>query len=155
MGGLHEISGRCHCGNIGYSFVSPIVKIELPIRSCDCSFCLKQGACYTSHPQGALRVVVKERGLVSLYQFGSESADVFLCARCGIFPFIVGRIEEQLYAVVNANSINGIKIDRAAVVPVEHLEQQSVAEREARWKRSWIQHVEIKYLNQSVNPAVL
>lgn len=155
MGGLHEISGRCHCGNIEYRFESPIPKMELPIRGCDCSFCSKQGACYTSHPQGTLKVVVNEPENVSLYRFGTESADVFLCAHCGVFPFIVGRLEDQLYAVLNANSINGLKIDRAAIVPAEHLDKQSVAERTERWKRAWIPHVEIKYLRKAVNPAIL
>jgi hypothetical protein len=155
MSGLHEISGRCHCANVEYNFISPIPKMELPVRSCDCSFCSKQGACYTSHPQGALKVTVKDKGLVNLYQFGSESADVFLCSRCGVFPFIVGRIDDQLYAVLNANSINGLHIDRAAIVPVEQLENQTQKERIDRWKRSWIPHVEIEYLNKPVNAAIL
>lgn len=155
MGGLHEISGRCHCGNVEYMFVSPVPKMELPIKSCDCSFCIKQGACYTSHPQGKLSVLVKERSLVKRYQFGSESADVFLCSQCGVFPFIVGRIDDQLYAVLNANSINGLNIDRAKIVPVEHVENQSVEERVERWKRNWIPKVEIKYKNQAVSPALL
>lgn len=155
MGGLHEISGRCHCGNIEYEFVSPISKMELPIRSCGCSFCSKQGACYTSHPQGQLKVTVKDQELINCYRFGTESADVFLCTRCGIFPVIVGQIEEQLYAVLNANSINGLKIDRAALVPAEQLENQSIEERTQRWKRSWIPYVEIRYLNKPVNPAIL
>ncbi len=155
MGGLHEISGRCHCGNIEYTFISPVPKMELPIKSCDCSFCSKQGACYTSHPKGTLQVVVKEKEQVNCYQFGTESADVFLCTQCGVFPFIVGQIESQLYAVLNANSINGLKIDRAAVVPVEQLENQSAEERTERWKRSWIPHVEIEYLKRPVNPAIL
>jgi len=155
MSGLHEIRGRCHCGNIAYEFSSPIPKMELPLRSCDCSFCSKQGACYTSHPKGRLQVRVKDEARVSFYQFGSESADVFLCSKCGVFPFIVGRIEERLYAILNANSINGLKIDPTTIVPVEHLGKQTVQERTERWKRSWIPYVEIKYLNPIVNPAIL
>lgn len=155
MESWHEISGRCHCGNIEYRFASPLPKLELPIRRCDCSFCSKQGACYTAHPQGELAVVVREREKVSFYQFGTESADVFLCSQCGVFPFIVGRIEDHLYAVLNANSINGLKIDRAAIVPVAHLDKQSREERTEHWKRAWIPHVEIKYLRKAINPAIL
>ena len=155
MGGLHEISGRCHCGNIEYTFISPVPKMELPIRSCDCSFCIKQGACYTSHPQGQLNVMVKDRTQVNRYQFGTESADVFLCSQCGVFPFIVSQIDEHLYAVLNANSINGLKIDQAKIVPAEHVENQSAEQRAERWKKNWIPKVEIKCEHQAVNPTLL
>jgi len=155
MSGLHEISGRCHCGNVEYVFISPIPKMELPIKGCDCSFCSKQGAVYTSHPKGTLKVTVKDRSKVSFYQFGEEAADVFLCSVCGVFPFITGEIEDRQYAVLNANSINGLKIDRAAIVPAPVLEKQSAEERAERWKRSWIPRVEIKYLSQNVNPSIL
>lgn len=155
MGGLHKVSGRCHCGNIEYTFVSPVPKMELPLRSCDCSFCSKQGACYTSHPQGSLKVVVREKEQVIFYQFGSEAADVFSCKICAVFPFISGQIEGQLYAVLNANCINGLNIDRSSIVPIQHLDNQSTEERTERWKRSWIPKVEINYLKQAVNPAIL
>jgi hypothetical protein len=155
MGGLHQMSGRCYCGNIEYVFTSPIPKMELPIKSCDCSFCSKQGAVYTSHPQGSLAVKVKDQEKVSIYQFGEEPADVFSCAGCGVFPFIIGVIEGQKYAVLNANSINGLKIDRSRVTPIPHLDNQSAEERAERWKRSWIPKVDIDYAKPAVNPAIL
>lgn len=155
MSGLHEISGRCHCGNIEYVFSSPIPKLELPIRTCDCSFCTKQGACYTSHPKGSLQVRVRQRKLTHRYRFGSEQADVFLCSNCGVFPFILGELDGSQYAVINANSINGLHIDRAALPPALHLESQSAEERAARWRRAWIPKVSIKYLNSAVTATVL
>ena len=155
MSGMHDISGRCHCGNVSYVFVSPIPKMELPLKSCDCSFCSKQGAVYTSHPKGTLKVTVVNKDQVKLYQFGSEAADVFSCAICGVFPFIKGVIDGEDYAVLNANSINGLKIEHSQIVPVEQLENQTAAERAERWKRSWIPRVEIDYLKQPVNAALL
>lgn len=155
MSGIHEISGQCHCGNIEYRFFSPVPKLELPLKGCDCSFCTKQGATYTAHPQGKLSVVVKDKEQVSFYRFGVEAADVFLCRRCGVFPFVVGEIDRQQYAILNANSINGLHIEHAAVLVTPHLETQTVAERTERWKRSWIPQVEINYLNKPVNPAIL
>ncbi len=155
MAGMHEIGGRCHCGNIEYLFISPISKVELPVRTCDCSFCQMQGACYTSHPQGRLRVRVHDRQQTSRYQFGTESADVLLCTKCGVFPLIVGDIDGEQYAVLNANSINGLQIDRAAIPSALQLENQSVEERIARWKKAWIPKVTIDYLQKSVNPAIL
>ena len=155
MGGLHEISGRCHCGNIEYLFISPIAKIELPIRTCDCSFCTMQGACYTSHPQGQLRVMVHDRQQTSRYQFGTESADVLLCTKCGVFPLIIGDVDEKQYAVLNANSINGLHIDRATIPSALQLENQTIEERIARWRKAWIPNVTIDFKQKSVNPAIL
>lgn len=155
MGGLHEIKGRCHCGNIEYLFRSPVPMMELPVKSCDCSFCIKQGACYVSHPQGRLEVLVKDRSRVSQYRFGTESAEVYICSTCGVFPFIVGTIAGQLYAVLNANSINGLHIEHAKIVPAEHVDNRTAEERSERWKKNWIPKVEITYLKQAVNPAFL
>ncbi|PLX89997.1 MAG: hypothetical protein C0619_10150 [Desulfuromonas sp.] len=110
MSALYEISGRCHCGNIEYEFTSPLQKTELPIRTCDCSFCTKQGACYTSHPQGKLVARIKDRTLLQTYRFGSEAADAYICRQCGVYPFIASELDGTLYAVLNANSINGLHI---------------------------------------------
>jgi hypothetical protein len=139
---IHEISGRCHCGNIEYIFFSPLLKTELPIRTCDCSFCTKQGACYTSHPKGRLKVRFKDRSQVKAYRFGTESADAMLCSLCGVYPFITAEIDSQTYAVLNANSINGLHIDHAAISSALQLENLSVEERIERWKKVWIGHVE-------------
>ena len=68
---------------------------------------------------------------------------------------IVGEIDDHQFAVLNANSINGLKIDRAAVVPIPHLDNQTIEERQQRWQRSWIPKVEISYFTKPVNPAIL
>jgi len=155
MSGVHEITGRCHCGNIEYLFNSPVPKLELPIRTCDCAFCTKQGACYTSHPKGSLQVRVKEQKLIHRYRFGTEQADIFLCSNCGVFPFIIGDLDGDQYAVINANSINGLNIDRAKLPPALHLESQSAEERAARWRRAWIPQVSIRYQNPAITAAIL
>lgn len=145
MKAIHEISGRCHCGNIEFMFFSPLPKTELPIRTCDCSFCTKQGACYTSHPQGKLSVTIKDRSLLQTYRFGTESADAYICQQCGTYPFIASELDGKTYAVLNANSINGLHIDRAIIPPAQQLTNQTVEERKARWKKAWIGQVEIRF----------
>ncbi|MDT8419604.1 MAG: hypothetical protein RQ754_04180 [Desulfuromonadales bacterium] len=148
MSALYEISGRCHCGNIEFEFTSPLQKTELPIRTCDCSFCTRQGACYTSHPQGRLAVRIKDRAMLQTYRFGSESADAYICRRCGVYPFIASELDGTMYAVLNANSINGLHIDRAIIPPAQQFSDQTEEERKARWKRAWIGHVEITFSGQ-------
>ena len=155
MPDLQEISGGCHCGNITYVFCSPTPKLELPIRSCSCSFCSKHGACYTSDPKGSLRVRVRHEKQIQHYRFGTGQAAVFLCSHCGVYPFIIGDIGGNRYAAINANSIDGLLIDRSVLPPALSLEQQSAAERVARWQRFWIPQVSIEYLNQAVTAAIL
>ncbi len=155
MNALHEVTGRCHCGNIEYLFLSPLPKLELPIRTCDCSFCRKQGACYTSHPHGELQAKVHDQSKLNRYRFGTEAADVFLCTKCGVFPFIIGDLDNQQYAVINANSINGLVIENAIIPPAMQLESQTEEERIGRWKRAWIPKVEIQFEAPAINPAIL
>ncbi len=149
MSAIHEITGRCHCGNIEYTFFSPIPKIELPIRTCDCSFCTRQGACYISHPKGRLQVQIKDQTQVKPYRFGTDTADAMLCTICGVYPLIAAELDGQTYAVLNANSINGLHIDHATIPPALHLENFSVEERIERWKKFWIGQVEISCTAES------
>ena len=45
--------GRCHCGAIGFEYRTAKPVGEWPVRACQCSFCLKHGAIYTSDPAGS------------------------------------------------------------------------------------------------------
>jgi len=139
----HEITGGCHCGNIQYIFFSPLAKTDLPLRRCDCSFCSKQGACYSSHPQGQLQVQIKHQAQVNRYRFGSETAAATICTSCGVYPFISAELDGRTYAVLNATSIDGLQLDHAAIPPALHLEDFSVSEKIERWKKLWIGQVEI------------
>ncbi len=143
MSGEFAISGRCHCGNIGYELLSPVPKTELPIRTCDCSFCSKQGATYTSHPQGKLRVQIKDSGSIQWYRYGTETAEVMLCTVCGIFPLITCDIDDHLYAALNANSINGLHIDRKKMSVVHH-DLLSPDEMLHKRLENWIPEVDIQ-----------
>ena len=114
-----------------------------------------QGACYTSHPQGQLQLTLHDQQQTLDYRFGTEAADVLLCGKCGVFPLVVGEIEGQQDAVLNANSISGLHIDRAVIPTALQVENQTAEERIERWKKAWIPHVEINYLGDRVNPAIL
>ncbi len=156
MSGNFEISGRCHCGNIGYTLQSPIPKTELPIRGCDCSFCSKQGATYTSHPQGKLRVKIADGASTQWYRYGSETAEVLLCTICGVFPLITCDIDDHLYAVLNANSINGLHIDPGKLSVVQR-ETLSLVEMLEKRQENWIPEVviDIGSMRSSVDPSLL
>jgi hypothetical protein len=64
-----NIAGSCHCGNISYSLEWPDNSGDIPARACGCTFCVKHGGVWTSHPQGGLRARVTEPGMVARYTF--------------------------------------------------------------------------------------
>ncbi len=91
------IKGQCHCGNIAYELHWPEAGTTIPTRACGCSFCVKHGGNYTSHSDARLAAVVHDRGLLSKYRFGTETAEFYLCQRCGVVPFITSEIDGRLY----------------------------------------------------------
>ena len=135
------IAGRCHCGNISFGLSWEPDPKEIPVRACTCSFCSKHGGVWASHPGGALKVTVKDSGLVSKYTFGTKTAEFHTCARCGVVPVVTSRIEGRVYAVVGVNAFEGVEpslLRRASA----SFDGENEAARLARRKVHWIAHVE-------------
>ncbi len=137
-----KIEGKCHCGNITYVLRCPCEGTKIPVRACSCTFCTKHGVVYTSHCDAELAAVVHDEALVSQYRFGTETAEFYLCSRCGVVPFVTSMIEDNLYAVVNVNSFEGIdpsSFSRA----VTNFDGETTESRLDRRKRNWIPSVTI------------
>ena len=141
------IHGKCHCGNISFSLTWEPDPVEIPARACTCSFCVKHGGVWTSNPQGALKVTVKDPSLVSRYAFGTRTADFHLCVRCGVVPVVTSWIEGRLYAVVSVNAFEGIDQSMPRRTPAS-FDGEGSDSRLARRQRNWIANVE--YLQGSV-----
>jgi len=84
--------GRCHCGAIGFEYRTARPVEEWPVRACQCSFCLRHGATYTSDPAGSVRFAHEDPSAVSRYRFGQKSADFVFCSRCGGY---LGALSEE------------------------------------------------------------
>jgi hypothetical protein len=137
-----RIEGKCHCGNITYVLHWPGAGTDIPVRACGCTFCTKHGGVYTSHRDAGLAAVILDAGLVSRYRFGTETAEFYLCSRCGVVPFVTSAIAGNLYAVVNVNSFEGIDpacFSRA----VTDFDGETTESRLDRRKRNWIPSVTI------------
>jgi hypothetical protein len=134
------IHGKCHCGNISFSLTWEPDPAEIPARACSCSFCSKHGGIWTSNPNGALEVAVKDASLVSKYAFGTRTADFHACARCGIVPVVTSRIDDHLYAVVSVNAFEGVHPSLLRRAPAS-FDGEGNETRLARRKRSWIANV--------------
>jgi hypothetical protein len=100
--------GQCHCGNIELDLVWPEGSSEIPARECRCSFCVKHGGVWTSNPGATLSVVLRRPDLLSKYEFGTQTATFYICARCGAVPFVTSEIAGHLYAVVNVNALENL-----------------------------------------------
>ena len=143
------INGKCHCGNIAFSLTWDPDPAEIPARACDCSFCVKHGGVWTSNPNGALKVSVREPELVSRYAFGTQTAEFHICTRCGIVPVVTSRLDGRLYAVVSVNAFEGVEPSRLRRTPAS-FEGEGEDSRLARRKRNWIRNVEFSALTVDV-----
>jgi len=135
------IRGRCHCGNIAFALAWEPDPAEIQARACSCSFCVKHGGVWTSNPNGALQVVVKDAALVSRYAFGTRTAEFHICARCGVVPVVTSRIDDHLYAVVSVNAFEDVDpslLRRGSV----SFDGEGNDSRLARRKRNWIAKVD-------------
>lgn len=137
------IRGKCHCGNISFSLLWEPEPAEIPARACTCSFCTKHGGVWTSNPDGALEIAVKEPALVSKYLFGTATAEFHICSICGVAPVVTSRIEGRLYAVVSVNAFEGVDQALLRRAPAS-FEGEETGSRLARRKRSWIARVEFR-----------
>jgi hypothetical protein len=137
-----RIEGKCHCGNITYLLAWPGAAATIPVRACSCTFCTKHGGVYTSHRDAELAAVVHDQALVSRYRFGTETAEFYLCSRCGVVPFVTSEIAGNLYAVVNVNSFEGIDPARFSRA-VTDFDGETKQSRLDRRKRNWIPSVTV------------
>jgi len=138
----HNIGGSCHCGNVSLTYSSPIPPAEIPVRSCDCSFCSKQGAFYTSHPLGRLQVRIGDIDRVRRYSFATLTAEAWFCNKCGTYLFMTSRIDGRLYAALNVNILDEFGFNRLKV-PALSLGEDPVAKRLERRRKAWIADVSI------------
>ncbi|WP_425038614.1 GFA family protein [Primorskyibacter sp. S187A] len=76
------ISGRCHCGTV--TFEVSLSEGIASARRCDCSLCARRGAVAVSAPLDGIRYLSGQDRL-TLYQFGTKTAEHYFCSICGIY----------------------------------------------------------------------
>lgn len=139
MSKQNAIDGGCHCGNIRYTFYTSLSPQQLSYRMCGCRFCSKQGAVYTSDPQG--RLELNYSGEISVYQFASKDVEFVSCKTCGIMTHVLCASDTQQYAALNTNSFDDIPADRK-IVQKDFSGQDPAAARQRRYQ-NWIGDVTI------------
>ena len=76
------VHGACHCGAVTFE-VRLSGGIETA-RRCDCSLCARRGAVVVSAPLDGI-TYLKGEDKLTLYQFGTMTAEHYFCAVCGIY----------------------------------------------------------------------
>ena len=139
---MRQIEGRCHCANLTFTFNRPGKEAKIPVRVCGCSFCRKHGGVWTSHPGGELIIRINDNERVTRYEFGTATAQFYLCTSCGVPMCVVSSIDGNDYAVVNVNTFENVdtgELDASAA----DFDGESVGDRLQRRTRNWIPDVRV------------
>lgn len=142
MDELRPINGSCHCGNVRFTLSWPQSDSEIPVRECGCTFCQKHGGSWTSHRDAELGITIADQSLVSMYNFGTKTADFHVCSVCGVVPFVLSEIDGSKYAVVNVNTFDNIDdfvLSRSAT----DFDGEDLGNRLERRKRNWISKIRL------------
>jgi len=103
----------CHCGAV--ELCVHLAEGLATARRCDCSFCRRRGAIAATVRLGELEV---ERGAdrLTLYQWGTGTAQHWFCATCGIYTHHRRRSNPNEYGV-NVGALEGVNPAHLGEIP--------------------------------------
>jgi hypothetical protein len=130
------LRGHCHCGALQVTFETALDPHTLPLRACQCSFCVRHGGVTTSDPAG--RLVVEARpGQLQRYRFGLGITDFLLCRTCGVYVAAVMESGAGSLGVLNVQVLDERAPFARTPEPMQYGAEQ-VADREARRTKVWM-----------------
>jgi hypothetical protein len=103
---VETFTGRCHCGNIELGFRTALDPTTVAPRACQCSFCVRHGACYVSDPAGDVEIVAHDEAALVRYRFALATADFLFCGRCGVYVGAVTTADGRSFAALNVNTFD-------------------------------------------------
>jgi hypothetical protein len=102
--GSPPVRVTCHCGAV--EILAELSAGLSTAGRCDCSYCRRRGTVVVSAPLGGLRVV-KGAERLTLYQWGTRTAEHYFCSVCGTHTHHRRRSNPNEYGV-NAGAIEGV-----------------------------------------------
>jgi hypothetical protein len=108
------IKGFCHCGAVQFT-----VKLTGGFRSarrCTCSYCRMRGAIAVSADLDDINIT-QGAGLLTVYQFNTNTAKHYFCSRCGIYTHHQRRSNPDQYDV-NVACLDGVSPFDFQEIPV-------------------------------------
>jgi hypothetical protein len=133
---MNVFAGHCHCGNLSVRFETAKAAAELPLRSCQCSFCTRHGARTTADRESHAVVSVRDTARLSRYQWARRTAEFLVCRECGGYLGAVATIRGRRYMTVNVNLIEDSGRFTGTPVPVDY-SSESVEARSDRREATW------------------
>jgi hypothetical protein len=133
---LHEYDGSCHCGAIGFRYLTAQPPAEWSIRACQCTFCRAHAALSTSDPAGSIEFRGLGSDALQRYQFGQHTADFLLCRECGVYLGALMETPGGMYGIVNVNALRPIPELPALAAPMDY-GAESANERAGRREQRW------------------
>ena len=121
--------GSCHCGQIQATYE---VRAPVALRACQCSFCRRHGAKTTSDPEGKLTLQLDPDKVV-IYRFASRTAEIFLCASCGVY--VASSIRDDLGRRIATLNVAGVHIAELWSEPAEPIRYDEEAPAAKRTRR--------------------
>lgn len=94
----------CHCGAVELRVT--LTDGLATARRCDCSFCRRRGAAAVSTGLEGLDIL-RGRENLTLYQFGTMTAEHYFCKTCGVYIYHRRRSNPNEYGV-SLGAIEGV-----------------------------------------------
>jgi len=133
---MNVFSGRCHCGNLSVRFETAKAPDELPLRSCQCTFCTRHGARTTVDREGRAAVSVRDAAKLSRYAWGRHTAEFLVCRECGNYLGAVATIGGRRYMTMNVNLFEDVGRFPSGSEPVDY-DSETVEGRNERRAANW------------------
>lgn len=131
----YAFKGSCHCGGISVSLTFTKPADEMQTRSCQCSFCLRQGTVTVSDPEGRAEIEI-HAGHFSTYKFATQTATSLICGNCGVYAGVLLQDGDRIWSVANSRGLAIPEFKDRIGVPM-HYEHESHEERIQRRKQRW------------------
>jgi hypothetical protein len=128
--------GRCHCGNLELILESSVPLDDLPLRACQCSFCVRHGARNTVDPNGKVTVICHDTSHLIRYQFALKTCEFLICGYCGIYVCAVLTDGAESWSTLNVNTLQAPGRFNRPATPVSY-DAENQPERVDRRKRTW------------------
>lgn len=144
---LHTIRGACHCGNLSFELLTPILPKDIRARACDCAFCRVHAAQNWSDPDGQALIRVSDEQHLQTYRFALRTADFYICTICGAYLGAVLATDGGTWSTVNLRLTNLNVSEEAASYGAE-----DTRDRIERRKRVWTP-TRIQIGTEGLNPA--
>lgn len=107
------VKATCHCGAVELR-IALAAGLATAAR-CNCSYCRRRGTPAVTAPMGGIEVVRGSETL-SLYQFGTRTAEHYFCPVCGIYMYHRRRSDPNEYGV-NMGAIEGVNPSEHEPIP--------------------------------------